>query len=289
MSPNGTLTYDSKTSDFTLTAVVTGGTSGATGTITDIDTGAGTLELESISGTFQDNESLTGSGGGAALVNGTLVGTHLNDALASPLVCDLDDDYINETIYVGNLYGIMYRVSSIGKGQTPSISKLFDFNPTNTSVDTNPIRAKATYAYTETSGDIWVYYGTGRYESQTDKTNLNQQYFFGIQDSLGSTTTYNLSDLVGLDSASVTDVNTGKDIRYISGSNSSADSWYIALDNTTSGFLGSERVIEKPFVIGGVVFFVTFIPDQDICAGNGDTWVYAVNYNTGTAPTTPGF
>jgi len=28
---------------------------------------------------------------------------------------------------------------------------------------------------------------------------------------------------------------------------------------------GSERVLVKPLVIGGVVFFVTFIPDKKLC------------------------
>ena len=44
---------------------------------------------------------------------------------------------------------------------------------------------------------------------------------------------------------------------------------------------GSERSFTQPLVIGGVVFFTTFIPDENICAGSGETWVFAVDYQTG--------
>ena len=52
---------------------------------------------------------------------------------------------------------------------------------------------------------------------------------------------------------------------------------------------GSERVFTKPLVVNGIVFFTTFIPDQNICAGSGETWVFAVDYSTGLAPDFPIF
>lgn len=66
------LNYDAKTVDFTVGNTVTGA-GGATGTIERIFPGVGTtgrLELSGVTGTFVDNEALTGSGGGAATVNG---------------------------------------------------------------------------------------------------------------------------------------------------------------------------------------------------------------------------
>jgi len=69
-----TLAYDAQSANFTVGAVLTGGTSGATAVIlTDADSGAtGTLTLGSIAGVFQDNEALTDSSGGAATANGTV-------------------------------------------------------------------------------------------------------------------------------------------------------------------------------------------------------------------------
>ncbi len=67
------LDYDGQTVNFT-TGTVTGGTSGATGTILRVfDSGAtGYLWLVDVVGTFQNNEALTGSPG-AAVVNGLAV------------------------------------------------------------------------------------------------------------------------------------------------------------------------------------------------------------------------
>ncbi len=63
--------------------------------------------------------------------------------------------------------------------------------------------------------------------------------------------------------------------------------WYATLQHTTG--LPSERVIAKSLVAGGVVFFTSFIPDEDVCGGNGTAWLYALDYETGLAPSEPVF
>lgn len=66
------LAYDGQSGNFTAGQVVTGGTSGAVGTIvSDTDAGAtGTLIIKDITGTFVDNEAITDPITGAAVVNG---------------------------------------------------------------------------------------------------------------------------------------------------------------------------------------------------------------------------
>jgi hypothetical protein len=70
---SGTLAFDAQASNFVVGDTVTGGTSGATGIVTDqVDAGAtGTLTLRNVIGTFVDNETIT-SGGGSATANGAL-------------------------------------------------------------------------------------------------------------------------------------------------------------------------------------------------------------------------
>jgi len=208
-----------------------------------------------------------------------------NDALSPVLVVDVDDDQKGDHIYAGNLYGTMTRVSNIGYTATPNVTKLFDFGNTT---HVNPIRGKAAFAYG--SGDfIWVYFGTGRYEDHVDKTSMTQQYFFGLQDTLNATSTYALGDLTSLSAEYLTDDVTGKQYRTVTGTNDGKNSWVIALDNTSAGLMGSERVISAPIVVAGVLLFTTFIPDEDICAGNGKAWLYAVDYETGLPPSEPIF
>ncbi|MBG7616463.1 hypothetical protein IWC96_14390 [Brevundimonas sp. BAL450] len=66
--------YDAQTAAFTPGAIVTGATSGASAYIVvDEDAGTtGTLRLKLVLGTFTDNEVITDSAGGAAVVNGSM-------------------------------------------------------------------------------------------------------------------------------------------------------------------------------------------------------------------------
>lgn len=73
--PGSQLAYDTQTANFTVGDIITGATSGATARlIADSDSGAtGTLTLQDITGTFIDDETITGTSGGSAKVNGALV------------------------------------------------------------------------------------------------------------------------------------------------------------------------------------------------------------------------
>ena len=44
-----------------------------------------------------------------------------------------------------------------------------------------------------------------------------------------------------------------------------------------------ERVVSSPTVFGGVVFFPTFIPTNDICVSSGTSRLWALFYKTGSA------
>jgi hypothetical protein len=82
-----TLPYDTQTVNYIVNDVLTGGTSGAVALIqADSDSGAtGTLTLQILSGTFQDNETITGGLQGSALVNGTASFLYAaNDVLVAP-------------------------------------------------------------------------------------------------------------------------------------------------------------------------------------------------------------
>lgn len=66
--PTFQIKYDAEVAAFTAGETLTGGTSGATATIVKvIDDGlTGSLQVQAIGGTFQDNETITDSGGGSA-------------------------------------------------------------------------------------------------------------------------------------------------------------------------------------------------------------------------------
>jgi hypothetical protein len=86
------LNYDAQSANFVLDEWVTGGTSGAVGyVLADTDAGTtGTLQLWIVSGTFADDEALTGDGAGvfapgAAVVNGVAAYYYAaNDIVVAP-------------------------------------------------------------------------------------------------------------------------------------------------------------------------------------------------------------
>jgi type IV pilus assembly protein PilY1 len=211
----------------------------------------------------------------------------LNNVLNSPLAVDFDKDRRADRIYVGDLYGNLYRVAGIGKGQSPAAAKLFAFDPAPATPDRNPIRGKASYAHSDNAGEIWVYYGTGRHETEADKAIQNQQYAFGLKDKLTSPPSYKLSDLFVSEAAFTAD---GKH-RYVNPpgnqTNPQFKSW--ALKLKTASNAPSERILGKPLAVGGIVFFTSFVPGTDACASVGETWVFALDFKTGLAPEKPVF
>jgi type IV pilus assembly protein PilY1 len=56
-----------------------------------------------------------------------------------------------------------------------------------------------------------------------------------------------------------------------------------AYDGWIVDLTGGERCMTKPAVLGGIVTFTTSEPDDDICSYEGDSFLYALYYKTGTA------
>ncbi|MDO9079624.1 MAG: hypothetical protein Q7U44_02400, partial [Desulfuromonadales bacterium] len=94
------------------------------------------------------------------------------------------------------------------------------------------------------------------------------------------------------DPATGTDKTVSKVVKAILGKNdinlatNEHDSWVIRL-GTDSSY--SERVVNQPLVVAGVVFFTSFVPDSDPCGGSGGSYLYAVDFKTGLAPVDPVF
>lgn len=114
--PGSSLAYDAQTANFTAGTIVTGQSSGATARIqADSDSGTtGTLTLIDISGAFVDNETITDTSGGSAIVNGTLTGSGAAlDGSGSnvELAGGTDMNSFGTTAFVANGNEIEFRVT----------------------------------------------------------------------------------------------------------------------------------------------------------------------------------
>lgn len=355
LEQNDRISYVSQTgTEFSAGQTVTGNTSGAAGVIATVsDAGdSGTLILTGISGAFADGEGLKVGADEIATLSGPLHSAYYNDALSDTLLADPDFDNIADYLYIGSMYGRMYRLHNLGKNQEPVKGVLFDIHPSSINHNT-PIRAGASVGYDSHPGTIWIYFGSGKFEEQGDKFNEEQQYFIALKDYKGAAVaTSTLTDLlkrttvaedatfngvtqeyrimtghsfvyegsstltvghkmVGSQSGatgiiqSLTTLGTKTIVTFVEsdfpangtfsmGEEIVDDSdstirvrlknhpWYATLQHPAGS--PSERVLARSLVAGGVVFFTTFVPDEDACGGNGSAWLYALDYETGLPP-----
>jgi len=212
--------------------------------------------------------------------------------MADAIAVDVDRDYAQDIAYIGDTYtsganyrGKMFRL--VTKGDTsPSnwaFSTLFDAG--------SPITA-ASSAAKDRKNNLWIYFGTGRYLDTMDVTEVDQQAFYGIKDTCQPwisanylcTTTIARADLLDVSDAvvsagggTVTGVPGVTNWVSLLGTIDQKDGWFVNFP------LAGERNYVKPLVLGGIVAWVTYLPSDDICSTEGDSFLYAVYYETGTA------
>jgi len=261
--------------------------------------------------------------------NDWLFETAEDDAfLNSPVSLDKGLNFNVDAIYFGTTYqqgsqwkGKLYKVTipwadADGAYDGSDISNYSDNpldaeNPWRFSAlfdATRPITASVSLS-TDNYGNSWVFGGTGRYLSNEDKTNDDTEYIFGIKDpfynfehsptglhadnyyhNYGASLELHISDLLDANSYLVT---TGGEV-FESGTRIGNFDALIDLGYAKDGWIrtlemSKERVITKPSVLGGMVFAPSFVPNGDICGFGGDSYLYGLYFETGTAYSKPVF
>jgi type IV pilus assembly protein PilY1 len=126
--------------------------------------------------------------------------------------------------------------------------------------------------------NVLVYFGSGQYLYDGDKTSIDQQYFVGVLDvGVGGKT---LSDL------KARTIHNRDGLRTISGAEidwSEDYGFYLALPDS------KERVVVSPQIRGTTVWFDTVIPTIEPCDSGGTGWIMAIDYASGLAPSSAAF
>ena len=240
-----------------------------------------------------------------------------------------DVAYFGRTMHDGSLpwRGKMYRLTTSGctnapcststwgvanggnRSPTEMIDTFYDYNAlSGTTVEMGPVTTAPSVTIDD-ANKVWVFFGTGRYLSNSDKTNTAQQYLFGIKDNVMNsgctqtdTTNCNNIALVNTTNAVVcvvcatgtnqtTDPNNPTLTSVTTGANSmvglvqSKDGWYVKL--VTAASTSAERSVSSPVVLAGAVFFPTLVPTNDFCSSTGTSYLYALYYKTGSAYSSP--
>lgn len=156
-------------------------------------------------------------------------------------------------------------------------------------------------------GNTWLYAGSGKYFSDIDEGDIADNIFLGIKAKLVDGTSYPTIQIGVTDTADFIDrtnvettgtvTSTRQECLYdpaaadkfspqtvVTGINVTStvpdvppQGWYITL-------AAGERIISRPLAVGGLVDFLTYKPDSDLCSYGGNSFLYAVDYLRGVAP-----
>jgi type IV pilus assembly protein PilY1 len=211
--------------------------------------------------------------------------------------------------------GVMYRLTTNGGNTNPGtwgvaaaptvLTSTFAYTSPQATTCSNASPCKvgpitsAPALTTDTNNNLWVMFGTGRFYSTLDGNTSDIQHLFGVKDSfmtLGSpvqtterNNLYNVSNVAVCtscaSSANVSYGGAGNTGGFDTGANNlvgniqNADGWFMALPSA------GERSLSTATLFGGSLYFTTFVPSADICAGSGTGYLYGLYFLTGTPNT----
>jgi len=204
---------------------------------------------------------------------------------ADPTPVDVDLDGNVDVIYIGESYwfGSSWR-GKIYKIITHESDNLDDWDIYTFLDVPGPVTAGGAITMDD-QGRVWVYFGSGRYYSDIDETDYSTQYFFGVVDTNWDGYSYiDFDDLTDITDLSVQQTDSGTYVYNYGTEPVSYDSllldllsgvgWKMTLEN-------GERVINRPILLGGVIFFATYIPNEELCSFGGSSRLYGLDYRTG--------
>ncbi|WP_162605019.1 pilus assembly protein [Geomonas terrae] len=150
---------------------------------------------------------------------------------------------------------------------------------------TGPVVTSISRLQDRKNKNLWLYFGSGRYYyhsgSEIDDNN-GQRHIYGIKEPCYNTTAHpgNL-----LDKTCTATVTTGITDQSTSISTTiGAGGWKIDLD-LASGDFGAERVVTDAVALtNGTVFLTSFMPNADPCGFGGNSYLWALGYDTGGRP-----
>ncbi len=222
-----------------------------------------------------------------------------NNSYVSDLISvDFDLDYKTDAVYFGTVSGS----HPTWGGKLRRIKINDDLNTGNwdgnsTLIDAGkPITAHPALAQ-DRIGRMWVYFGTGRFINQDDIGTTQQQTYYGIKEPWSDTNSNGKMDpgemtWAGVSSGTLLDVSNAKVFEHgdnVTGVAGAANfSELLSAVDGKSGWnldfsISGERNIGGAALIGDILLFTTYVPDSDPCEFEGNSYLYALYYTTGTA------
>ncbi len=239
----------------------------------------------------------------------------INTYLADPITIDVDMNFDVDVMYIGendpqNDNAFLHRLTTLkGTQNDPSLwqlSTLANISTIGGAKDAARRITAAPAAAMDNNANLWVYFGTGQFLGLDDRNTDDTGAFYGIKD--GGWKGDNPIAFTNLLDISKAEVKTDGTVSGVIGAcggaiskwsnllsgSSNCDGWAMYFGERGTGgestdYTGTalkykgEKMFTKPFILGGLVTWTTFIPGTDECTKDGESNVYAVYFETGTA------
>jgi type IV pilus assembly protein PilY1 len=247
------------------------------------------------------------------------IDTGISNAFAGSMinsVADFNLDYQDDAIYVGYVKragsspNYTWTDGGVGRILTKNLTPGSGVWAWSRVIDgIGPVSSSVARLQNKNFSTNWLFFGTGRYYFENPPSGsvttpevddaTGQRRLFGMREpcftasnmiNMACTTTVSFSTSDPL-FPNVTDI---ANVPSESTANGSAfKGWFVDLegsgnyvyDNAAARLFRSERVITDPLAtVSGLVFFTTYKPYGDECALGGKSFLWALRYNTGDAP-----
>jgi type IV pilus assembly protein PilY1 len=223
--------------------------------------------------------------------------TTARNGLATPALADTDGNGTVDRVYAGDLEGNMWAFDLSSSVTSNWALANTSSSPLFVTKGNRPITAKPTLAkhpsisdVTSNKPNIMVYFGSGQYLVNSDKTTSAVNHFYGVWDKGDSARTDN--NLVEQtfrsgftfdddDNAATAPIDARVLTQNAVDYTTDKYGWFLQLPDS------GERSITRPTVRGGSVFFNTFVPVSDPCSVGGFGYRMVVDAATGGATSQP--
>ncbi|NKZ37768.1 pilus assembly protein PilY [Oleiagrimonas citrea] len=238
--------------------------------------------------------------------------TSTDNGMSAPAVwIDTPTNGVSTTAYAGDLDGHVWSFAlqnNSGNKATPDSTGTLLFTAKDASGNIQPITGGLLAGKNPTTNDVWLFFGTGRYLSSSDLTDLSTQTWYGIiAQSATTSLVSNLSSgrsalvqrqIIGQTPGDPTASPPTLPARVVTPPPSTSDmtgksGWYMDLltpivsasTGATSYIAEGERMVTPNQFQGNVLLGTTRIPQaKDLCNPSGSGWIMAVDPFTGTNP-----
>jgi type IV pilus assembly protein PilY1 len=220
--------------------------------------------------------------------------------ISDPTVIDYQMDYKADAVYFGTVAGDStngwsgkLRRIVINNNPNPAF-----WNGDSVLLDTGSLHqpiVAAPNSSTDGAGNRWIYFGTGRLFVNADKKSTAPQSYYGIKETFKNPATALAVDWPTVSRTNLQNVTNvkvfGQNSVFGVVSSTTKSTWnqlttWVGgqsgweLDfNTTNG----ERNVGQAALLGSTLIFTTYRPPSDVCDFEGESFLYALYYTSGTA------